>query len=411
MKALTLLISLSLFLLYACTQSKQQSGADATQRKDEQTQKQAPKQVGVITIEKQSLSNGKSMPGRVEAFNVAQIRPQVSGIIESLFFKQGSLVEKGQQLYQIDAARYEVEYQSAQANLQNANAELQLAQTLVNRYQELKSTDAISDQELDNAFASQSEAESAVALAKAALQTAKINLDYTKVYAPISGYIGPSTVTQGALVTAQQTTALAVVRQLDPIYVDLSQSASSASTVSEDLLNTLRAEEQETKYEVSLFLGDDNQAYPDKGKLVATDLAVDESTSNIRMRTVFPNPDARLLPGMFVQGTIDKLEPQQVMIVPHKAVDINPDGTKTVWLVDQNNSAIKREVVISKSYENNWIIASGLKPGDRVIVEGTMMLRPGTRVAPQAIGFKLNGGVFQSDHQAGNTKPETTTQP
>jgi len=381
MRNLLCLACLSLILLSGCVENSEQSAA--SQNKGSGAAQDRPAtSVTVMTIKPQLISMAKELPGRVEAFKTAEIRPQVSGIIQSRFFQEGSRVDKGQQLYQIDPSGYEADYESAKANLQNTNAELEVAEALQGRYQSLIKTNAISEQEFDNAKASLAQAKAAVALAEAEVKTAKINLNYTKVYAPISGYIGPSAVTQGALVTAQQQGALAIIRQLDPIYVDLSQSASSAQELQEQLFSSRMSDGDESQFEVKILLNNEGDTYPQPGVLYATDLAVDENTGTIRLRSIFPNPNALLLPGMYVRATIEDLGSQDTIIVPQKAVSIETDGSKSVWIVDENNTANKRVVVTSSSYENNWVIDSGLRAGDKVVVEGTMMLRSGAKVAP-----------------------------
>ncbi|MGK0306468.1 MAG: RND family efflux transporter MFP subunit [Gammaproteobacteria bacterium] len=368
---------LSVFLLVGCTDNS------------DQTRQRSLKQVSVITIEPKIIAMPNELPGRVKAFKTAEIRPQVSGIIQSRFFEEGSLVEEGQQLYQIDPAKYEADYQSKNASLQNIKAERELALALESRYRNLIKTNAVSEQEFDSAKASVAQAEAAVSLARAEVKTAKINLDYTKVYAPISGYISPSTVTDGALVTAQQQAALATIRQLDPVYVDLSQSAADAKT----LQLSLMTRGEDAKFEVTLLFGNNDFIYPHKGSLYATDLAVDENTGTVRLRSVFPNPNAALLPGMFVRATIDKMEIQETIIVPQKAVSIEADGSKAVWIVDVNNIASKRAVVTNSTYKNNWVIKSGLKTGDTVIVAGTMMLQPGSKVVPKNINSEVSNNI------------------
>jgi membrane fusion protein (multidrug efflux system) len=382
---LTVAVLLGLFSLTGCTDSEEKSASASSQKNGGQAQQRPATPVNIITIEPQVISMTNELPGRVTAFMTAEIRPQVSGIIQSRLYTGGSLVEKDQQLYQIDPSRYEAAYQSAEANLQNAEAEVNVADALQNRYQSLIEINAISEQEFDNAKASLAQAQAAVALAQAELETAKINLDYTKVYAPISGYIGPSTVTVGALVTAQQEAALATIRQLDPVYVDLSQSAEEAQHLQEKLMTKRMTEGDDAQFEVSILLGANGNTYPEKGVMYATDLAVDENTGTIQLRSIFPNPNAILLPGMFVRATIEEAGIQKTIIVPQKAVTIETDGSKSVWIVDGNNTANKRTVMTSTSYENNWVISSGLKSGDRVIVEGTMMLQPGAKVDPTTI--------------------------
>jgi RND family efflux transporter MFP subunit len=379
---------LSVFLLTGCTDNPDQSLSNSSQEDAEQTRQRPLKKVNVMTIEPQIMSMTNELPGRVEAFKTAEIRPQVSGIIQSRFFEEGRLVEEGQQLYQIDPARYEADYQSTNASLQNIKAELELALALQSRYRSLIKTNTVSEQKFDSAKASVAQAEAAVSLAWAEVKTAKINLDYTKVYAPISGYISPSTVTDGALVTAQQQTALATIRQLDPVYVDLSQSAADAKTLQQSLMTSRMNKVEDAKFEVTLLFGNNDFVYPHKGSLYATDLAVDENTGTIRLRSVFPNPNAALLPGMFVRATIDEIGIQETIIVPQKAVSIEADGSKAVWIVDSNNIASKRAVVTNNTYKNNWVIKSGLKTGDTVIVVGAMMLQPGAKVIPKNIKSK-----------------------
>jgi RND family efflux transporter MFP subunit len=395
---------LSVFLLTGCTDNPDQSLSNSSQKDAEQTRQRSLKQVSVMTIEPKIIAMTKELPGRVKAFKTAEIRPQVSGIIQSRFFEEGSLVEEGQQLYQIDPARYEADYQSTNANLQNIKAQRELSLALQSRYRSLMKTNAVSEQEFDSAKASVAQAKAAVALARAEVKTAKINLDYTKVYAPISGYISPSTVTDGALVTAQQQAALATIRQLDPVYVDLSQSAADAKTLQQSLVTSRMTKGEDAKFEVTLLFGNNDYVYPHKGSLYATDLAVDENTGTIRLRSVFPNPNAALLPGMFVRATIDKMATQETIIVPQKAVSIQADGSKSVWIVDTNNITSKRAVITNSTYKNNWVIKSGLKTGDTVIVLGAMMLQPGSKVDPININSKdsnnMSSGATKSDNRA-----------
>ncbi|WP_320040259.1 efflux RND transporter periplasmic adaptor subunit [uncultured Desulfobacter sp.] len=339
----------------------------------------------VITVLPQQLAVSNELPGRVSASMTAEIRPQVTGIIQERLFQEGSFVEKGRQLYQIDSARYEADYQRAKANLENAHAELENAQVLRKRYLRLIQVNGVSRQKLDDATARVKQANAAVSLAKADVKTAKINLDYTKVYSPISGYIGPSAVTRGALVTAAQETALAIVRQLDPVYVDLSQPVAQSRQLQKSLLTSRLNAGISEKFEVTLFLETTGDIYPYKGNLEATDLAVDERTGAIRLRSVLANPDGLLLPGMFVRATIEQTDRPPSIIIPQKSVSIQSDGTQTVWVVESGNTATKRRVKTGPSYKNNWVIIDGLQSGDKVIVEGAMMLREGMNVAPQQV--------------------------
>jgi membrane fusion protein (multidrug efflux system) len=382
-----------LFLLMGCAED----GSPDRQAGRQSAPQPSAKDVGVITVRAQPLTISNALPGRVSASITAQIRPQVTGIIQKRMFKEGSFVEKGRQLYQIDPARYEADYQRAQANLENALAELENAQALRKRYLRLIQVNGVSRQALDDATARAKKAAAAVSLAKAEVKTAKINLDYTKVYSPISGYIGPSAVTRGALVTAEQETALAIVRQLDPVYVDLSQSATRTRQLQKRLLTSqMNAGISET-FEVTLFLETTGEIYPHKGNLEATDLAVDERTGAIRLRSVLANPDGVLLPGMFVRATVAQIDRPPVIIIPQKSVSIQPDGTKAVWVVKAGNTTEKRRVKTGAAYKNNWVILNGLEPGDKVIVEGAMMLREGMNVAPR-----------EQDRQTPSTQPPQT---
>ncbi|MGK0268718.1 MAG: RND family efflux transporter MFP subunit [Paraglaciecola sp.] len=414
MKSFIFIAAFSLLLTAGCGDNADKSTSNASQDNGLQTKVRPPHPVGVVIIKEQAIALNHELPGRVEAFMTAEIRPQVSGIIQSRFFEEGSLVKEGQQLYQIDPARYEVDHQSAKASLQNIEAELELALALQSRYQSLIKTNAVSEQAFDSAKASVAKAKAAVALSRAEVKTAKINLDYTKVHAPISGYISPSTVTEGALVTAQQQTTLATIRQLDPVYVDLSQLAANAKTLQQSLMTHRVTKGQEAKFEVTLLLGNNDLVYPQKGSLYATDLAVDENTGTIRLRSIFPNPNGALLPGMFVRGTIEEIGIQETIIVPQKAVSIEADGSKAVWIVDANNIANKRAVITSGTYKNNWVIKSGLKTGDTIIVVGAMMLQPGAKVAPNNIKSKdstnMSSGATKSDDRAtGDTNNNKTS--
>ena len=371
-----------LFLLIGCGDD----GSPARQADRQSSRQPSAKEVGVITVRPRPLTISNTLPGRVSASMTAQIRPQVTGIIQERLFQEGSFVAKGRQLYQIDPARYEADYQWAKAGLENALAELENARSLQKRYLRLIQVNGVSRQALDDATARVKKAAAAVSLAKAEVKTAKINLDYTKVYSPISGYIGPSAVTRGALVTAEQETALAIVRQLDPVYVDLSQPAAQTRQLQKRLLTRrMNAGISET-FEVTLLLETTGEIYPHKGNLEATDLVVDERTGAIRLRSVLANPDGVLLPGMFVRATIEQIDRPPAIIIPQKSVSIQPDGTKSVWIVESDNTAAKRQVKTGPAYKNNWVILNGLESGDKVIVEGAMMLRAGMTVAPREVG-------------------------
>ncbi len=370
-----------IILLSACDNQDKKSKNSSEQG----GQNQQAIDVGFVEIKPVRVNLTNDLPGRVVSYQVAEIRPQVSGIIQSRLFKEGSYVENGQQLYQIDPARYEADYQMATANLQNAKARKQNAQNVLNRYKNLIASNAVSQQEYDNAKASFAQARAAVSLAEAEVKSAKINLEYTRVYAPINGYISPSSITKGALVTSQQAMPLATVRQLDPVYVDLSQSAAEVQDLQERLSASRLNKASQSEYEVSLYLRNAKQIYPHKGILDATDVAVDVQTGSIRLRSVFDNPDTILLPGMFVWASIEELGSSKQIVIPQKSVVIDAEGKKSVWIIDAENKAAKTPIRTGAAYGNNWVVLNGLETGDRLIVEGTMMLKPGDPVKPKPI--------------------------
>lgn len=370
---------LCLLLLSACD-----DGSPASKKADDSGsggERPLP-EAGYIEVQPRRLALTYQLPGRVKAYRVAEIRPQVSGIIQSRLFKEGSFVEPGQQLYQIDPARYEANYQVARANLQKARAEVKNTSALAERYQRLLKDRAVSTQEYEDAVTAVDQAKAAVELAKAELRSARINLDYTKVYAPISGYIGPSSVTQGALVTASQENALATIRQLDPVYVDLSQAVTEAQQLQKHLAAERVGGDAQANYKVFLLLGNTSRTYPHEGILDAADLAVDENTGMIRLRCVFPNPNTALLPGMFVRAALKLWDVSKAITVPQKSVVIESNGRTIVWIVDENGKAQKRDIRTGEPYRNNWVVLDGLQAGDRVIVEGTMALSQDAAVRP-----------------------------
>lgn len=363
-----------------------------------------PPEVGFIEVLPHRIALTNELPGRVVAYRTAEIRPQVSGIIQSRLFKEGSSVEAGQQLYQIDPARYEADLQSAKARLQDARASLKRALALARRYESLIDFKAVSEQEYDEAMADVEQARAAIALAKSEVRIAKINLDYTKVYAPISGYIGPSRVTEGALVSALQQTELATIRQLDPIYVDLSQSAAKARQLEERIIADRIKGKTKTKYQVFILPGKTGEKYPHVGAIDATDLFVDQQTGTIRLRSVIPNPDIVLLPGMFVRASLRLANATEAIIIPQKSVIIEPNGKTFVWVIGTDNKAEKRNVGTGGPYRNNWVIQNGLSAGDRVIVEGIMMLRKGATVKPTVLDEEKVTGVRRASSDTMNDR-------
>ncbi len=309
-------------------------------------------QVTVHIVKTAPLEVKTELPGRTNAYRIAEVRPQVSGIVLNRNFTEGSDVQAGQSLYQIDPATYQANYDSAKGELAKSEAAAAIAHLTVKRYVPLVGTKYISQQEYDQAIADARQADAAVIAAKATVESARINLAYTKVTAPISGRIGKSTVTEGALVTNGQTTELATVQQLDPIYVDVN---------------------------VELVM-ENGQTYPLKGTLQFSDVTVDESTGSITLRAVFPNPQHTLLPGMFVRARIDEGVQPDAILIPQQGVSRTPRGDATVLIVNDKSQVEARPVVASQAIGDKWLISEGLKSGDQVIVSGLQKARPGEQV-------------------------------
>lgn len=340
---------------------------------DQQAHAPTP-QVTVHVVNIASLSITTELPGRTSAFRVAEVRPQVSGIILKRHFIEGSDVQAGESLYQINPATYQAAYDSAKGDESKAQAAAAIAHLTVKRYVPLLGTKYISQQDYDQAVATARQADADVMAAKAAVESARINLAYTKVTSPITGRIGKSSVTEGALVTNGQSDAMATVQQLDPIYVDVTQSSSDFMRLKQESLQ----HGGEAK-SVQLLM-ENGQAYSLKGTLQFSDVTVDESTGSITLRAIFPNPQHTLLPGMFVRARIDEGVNPNAMLVPQQGVTRTPRGDATVLLVNDKNQVEMRNVVASQAIGDQWLITSGLKSGDKVIVSGLQKVHPGATV-------------------------------
>lgn len=338
----------------------------------------AEPQVTVHVVESAPLAVTTELPGRTTPFRIAEVQPQVSGIVLKRNFTEGSDIEAGQSLYQIDPATYQADYDSAKGELAKSEAAAAIAHLTVKRYVPLVGTKYISQQEYDQAIADARQADAAVIAAKAAVESARINLAYTKVTSPISGRIGKSSVTEGALVTNGQATELATVQQLDPIYVDVTQSSS-------DFMRLRQSVEQgslhkdNTRSNVELVM-ENGQAYPLKGTLQFSDVTVDESTGSITLRAVFPNPQHTLLPGMFVRARIDEGIQPNAILVPQQGVTRTPRGDAMVMIVNDKDQVEARDVIATQAIGDKWLISKGLQPGDKVIVSGLQKARPGEQV-------------------------------
>lgn len=324
-----------------------------------------PPKVGVITLQPQAFALTSELPGRTSAYRVAEVRPQVNGIILKRLFTEGREVKAGQQLYQIDPALYAATLKSTQATLQSS-------QSLAERYQLLVDEQAVSRQEFDEARAKQLEAE-------AALQTATINLRYTKVLAPIAGRIGRSAVSEGALVSNGQSTAMAVIQQLDPIYVDVTQSSLEILKLRNDLASGRLQKAGNNAATVKLLL-EDGSEYPQAGQLEFSEVSVDPGTGSVTLRAVFPNPKHDLLPGMFVHAQLQAGVSAQAILAPQQGVTRNLKGQPTALVVNQNDQVELRELQAERTAGNAWLINHGLQAGDRLIVEGLQFVKPGVTV-------------------------------
>lgn len=326
-----------------------------------------PPEVGIMTLQPRSVQLSTQLPGRTVPYMVAEVRPQVGGILRERAFTEGSDVKAGQPLYRIDPAPY-------QAALSRAQASLDAAQSLIRRYEQLIKTRAISQQQYDDA-------RSQYLQAKAAVETARIDLGYTRIAAPISGRIGRSSVTQGALLTANQADALATVQQLDPIYVDIVQPSAALLQLRDDLDSGRLKSTGEGQAEIRLEL-ENGKDYAHPGKLQFSEVTVDESTGAVTLRAVFPNPDGVLLPGMFVTASLQEGVKEQALLVPQRGVSRDSQGRAIAYVVNDEDTVELRPVQTERSLDGQWLIRDGLRAGDRLIVDGLQRIQAGASVRP-----------------------------
>ena len=340
-----------------------------------------PAAVDVVTLHAAPLQLMSELTGRTAPLRVAEVRPQVNGIILKRLFTEGSDVKAGQLLYQIDPAVYQAAVASAKANLAKAQANEQSARLKAQRYAELVKVKAISRQEYDDADAAWKQQVAEIGAAKAALQSANINLAYTRITAPISGRIGKSAVTEGALVTAQQADSLTSISQLDPMYVDVHQSTADLLRLKRQVAAGKLVQDESKGAKVRFQLEDGSQ-YSEEGSLQFSDVTVDETTGMVTLRVLVPNPHDLLLPGMFMRATLQEGERPQGLLVPQTAVTRTPKGGATVMVVTADNKVELREVQLSRVVGDSWVVESGLKAGEKVIVAGLQKVKPGALVAP-----------------------------
>lgn len=332
-----------------------------------------PASVSVYEIKTQKISFQHQLPGRVTPYRQSQVRPQVDGIITTRLFEEGADVKQGEQLYQIDDARYKAALNSALADLKSTEANVKSVESRAKRYEGLVKINAVSRQEYDDVKAQLDQAHAAIAVAQAAVDVAQVNLDYTKVYAPISGRISRSFVTEGTLVTANQSQFLATITQLDPVYVDMQQSGNEAIK--------LRARMSgKDIVPVSLIVDEaTGENYPYKGALKFSEVTVDETAGAIALRALMPNRDGVLLPGLFVRAVLN-LGSTDVLLAPQRATTRSPDGSLSLWVVDAEGKAQPRQIEVENSFMDSWIVTSGLQAGDKVVIEGYQKIGPGAPV-------------------------------
>ena len=382
----------SVLLLTACG-DKQQKGPEGMK---------VP--VSVVTVEPSRAEIAVELPGRVQAIKDAQIRARVTGIVTGINFEQGSDVKEGQLLFTIDPAPYEAERAQAAAQLKNAQAQVRTARLLAERYTKLIKANAVSRQEYDNAVAQSGQAEAAVAAAKAALQGADINLGYTKVTSPVDGRIGRSLVTEGALVSAAEATQMALVQQLDRVYVDVTRSTTELAALRRALADGSLKQTGDGSAVVQAVL-EDGSAYANPGKLLFSGVTVDPGTGQVSMRAEFPNPDQILLPGMYVRVRVPQGVDEKALKVPQQAIQRTADGLSSLFVIRDGKADV---VPVSTGMvdQGQVIITKGIKAGDMVVVEGFQKIRPGAPV--QAIPWQQNGqgkAAQQGDAPAADAKP------
>lgn len=337
--------------------------------------------VTVQPITTQRMAMEQTLPGRTVAFMTSDVRPQVGGIIQKRLFTEGDQVKAGQVLYQIDPASYQASYDNARGNLAQAEAAVLSARPKASRYESLVKADAISRQDGDDALAALQQAEAAVVAARAGVQSARINLDYTQVTAPIDGRISTSTYTPGALVTAGQTAALTTIQQLDPIYVDVSQTSAQLLALRRQLAaGTLQSVDGKTQVSVTL---EDGSTYAHTGTLEFIGTAVDTGTGNVTLRAVVPNPDGLLLPGMYVRAVLPMAVNDTTILVPQSAVTRDTKGDATVKLVGEDGKVVEQTIVLGRAVKNQWVVTAGLVAGQRLIVANGSNASAGQMVKTQ----------------------------
>jgi membrane fusion protein, multidrug efflux system len=389
--AVLLFVTIAAFLLQGCDRRKQAPPPPLPE-------------VTTITVEPQKLVLTTELPGRTSAYLVAEIRPQVNGIIQKRLFKEGSDVRDGQVLYQIDPAPFEAALNSAAAALGRSEANLPAVRSRAERTKALLAEKAVSQQDYDDRESALKQAEADVQYWKAAVETARINLGYTRVTAPISGRIGKSSVTDGALVTAYQPLALATIQQLDPIYVDVPQSTSELLRLRRRLEDNRLNQNGKNHSKVKLIL-EDGSAYATEGTFLFRDVTVDPTTGSVVLRVVFPNSEGLLLPGMFVRAVVREGINEQAILIPQQAVSRDPKGNPVALVVGDGDKVQQRTLVLDRAIEDKWLVSKGLASGDRIIVEGMQKVRPGASVKVTSFDSAQKAGAEPENPARSTGKP------
>jgi len=348
-------------------------------------------EVAVVVVQPERITLTEELPGRTSPYLIAEVRPQVGGILQKRLFTEGSDVKAGDILYQIDPALFQAAYDNAKAALARAEANLPTIRLRAERYRELIPEKAVSQQEYDDVVASLKQAEADIEYWKATVESARINLGYTRVIAPISGRIGKSNVTVGALVTANQPTPLAIIQQLDPIYVDATQSSANLLQLKRNMEAGRIKAGNPDQARVKLFL-EDGTPYPLVGTLKFSDVTVDPSTGSFILRMVFPNPKHVLLPGMYVRALVQEGVVNRAILVPQQGVSRDPKGNPVALIVDAQGKVQQRMITVDRAIGDKWLVSSGLAPGDHVIVEGVQKVRPGASVKAVPFDEGRKGG-------------------
>ncbi|AIF48497.1 efflux RND transporter periplasmic adaptor subunit [Dyella japonica] len=358
-------------------------------------------EVTVVTLKPRPVTVTRELPGRTNAFLMAEVRPQVNGIIKQRLFEEGAMVKAGQPLYQLEDAQYRADNNNAKATLAKARAALYSAQLNARRTSDLARIDAASKQDDENATAAWRQAEADVAAAQASVESTGVTLAFARIVSPITGRIGKSSVTPGALVTANQADPMARVQQLDPVYVDVTQSSSELLALRKQIATGALKETDGTPVKILL---EDGTPYAHQGKLQFSDVSVDPTTGSFALRVIVPNPEHVLLPGMYVRAVLDKGSNPQALLVPQPGIARDPKGGATAMVVDKDGKAALRDVQVSRTIGDQWLVESGLAAGDKVIVEGLQMIQPGMAVHATEAGAPASAAAAAGAAQASVAK-------